>query len=271
MYTDSIPLGQVAEEQKLKNRILSFVRTKLFTGELAPGSRLSEVSLAKEVGISRTPVREAMMQLHAEGVVDQLPRYGWFVRSPGRSELIELYELRELLEGHAAASAATIASESQIAKLRECLETFRMAVRQMRKDDRLVLERDQLELTTAGDLSFHEAILRVCGNSWVLKIAGQCRLIGRLHAAKWRLSPVVGSAEGRSEAERNSTIQEVRRAAYRTLHQHHQIFRAIRSRKANLARQLMSEHIRSGLANALSSFDGNSANSRIPTALAAAL
>ena len=270
MYTDSMQVGQLIEYQKLKDRAIALIRGKLLSGNLPPASRLSEVAIANEFGISRTPVREAMVQLHAEGLVDQLPRYGWFVRAPDRAELVELYELRELLEGHAAACAASVSTDANVADLRCCVTEFRSAVRLMNDDHRLALEIDQLERTTSLDLRFHETILRICGNGWVMKIAGQCRLIGRLHAAKWRSSAVIGALKGGDPSRQEVVIAEILRTNYLTLRQHHQIYRAIRRHDPPIARQVMSQHIRTGLANVLRHVDGNPSVDRVPTALAVA-
>ena len=270
MYTVSMQAGQLSESQKLKDRATTLIRGKLLSGDLPPGSRLSEVAMANDFGISRTPVREAMVQLYAEGLVDQLPRYGWFVRAPDRAELIELYELRELLESHAAACAASASTEANVADLKACVTEFRGVIRLMNDDHQLALDPQQLDRTTSLDLNFHETILRICGNSWVMKIAGQCRLISRLHAAKWRSSAVIGAFEGGDAVRQDAVIAEILRINYVTLRQHHQIYRAIRRHDAPFARQLMSQHIQSGLANVLRQVDGNPSFDRLPTALAVA-
>ena len=271
MYTSSIHPSQASEELKLKDRVLSFVREKLFTGQLAPGSRLSEIAIAKQVGISRTPVREAMMQLHAEGVVDQLPRYGWFVRMPDRAELIDLYEIRELLECHAAARAAETATVKQCDKLKSLLQEFRVSVQQLRDKPTLALNAEHLQRSMSLDLQFHESVLEIGGNNWVWRIAAQCRLITRLHLAKWRLSPVTEFTEGRSSPDPSHLKAEILLCNFRTLRQHHQIHRAIAHKDATLARQIMATHIRAGLARALAHLDKSFSAERTASELAAQL
>jgi DNA-binding GntR family transcriptional regulator len=101
----------------LKQRAYDHIRQKLMSGVLIGGSRISDAELAEEIGISRTPVREAIIQLETEGVIEQIPRFGSFIRMLSREELIHLYELREVLEGHNAAMAAERATPEEVRRL----------------------------------------------------------------------------------------------------------------------------------------------------------
>lgn len=94
-------------------RLLQDIRA----GSLPPGTRLRETELAERLGISRTPVREAIRQLEADGLVIHLPRQGATVRSLDYAEVIELYEMRAVLEGTAARLAARAASEVELSEL----------------------------------------------------------------------------------------------------------------------------------------------------------
>jgi DNA-binding GntR family transcriptional regulator len=87
------------------------------TGDLAPGARLTEIELAERLAISRTPVREAIRRLEADGLVAHEPRVGARIRSLDYAEVMELYEMRNVLEGTAARMAARSASEVEIAEL----------------------------------------------------------------------------------------------------------------------------------------------------------
>jgi DNA-binding GntR family transcriptional regulator len=88
------------------------------TGQLLPGTRLTEVELADRLAVSRTPVREAIRRLEADGLVSHEPRVGAMVRSLDYAEVMELYEMRSVLEGTAARMAARSASEVEIAELK---------------------------------------------------------------------------------------------------------------------------------------------------------
>jgi DNA-binding GntR family transcriptional regulator len=83
----------------IHERVADAIRETIVSGEYAPGAGLSEVALSDELGVSRTPVREALKQLAAEGLVRVVPRVGTFVAEPTRRDVVELFQLRELLEG----------------------------------------------------------------------------------------------------------------------------------------------------------------------------
>ena len=95
-------------------RLLEQIRS----GQLQPGARLRETDLADRLGISRTPVREAIRQLEADGLVIHVPRQGATVRKLDHAETMELYDMRTVLEGTAARLAARAASDSELAELR---------------------------------------------------------------------------------------------------------------------------------------------------------
>lgn len=86
--------------------LLERIRTKITSGELEPGNPLSEVSLAQEFDVSRTPIREVLKQLQLEGLIEIRPKVGTFIREPTRREIVELFQLKEVLEGLAAALMA---------------------------------------------------------------------------------------------------------------------------------------------------------------------
>ncbi len=86
-------------------------------GTLPPGARLREVELAERLGISRTPVREAIRRLEADGLVEHLPRQGASLRRLSYAEVMELYEMRAVLEGTAARLAARAASDLELREL----------------------------------------------------------------------------------------------------------------------------------------------------------
>lgn len=105
--------GDISQGQSAYRRLLDEIRL----GTLAQGTRLRETELADRLGISRTPVREAIRQLEADGLVAHLPRLGATIRSLDYAEVIELYEMRAVLEGTAARLAARAASDIELAEL----------------------------------------------------------------------------------------------------------------------------------------------------------
>lgn len=102
------PQGQSAYRQLL---------AEIRQGRLLPGARLRETELAERLGTSRTPVREAIRQLEADGLVTHLPRQGASIRGLDHAEVIELYEMRGVLEGTAARLAARMALPVEIEEL----------------------------------------------------------------------------------------------------------------------------------------------------------
>lgn len=104
---------EIPQGQSAYRRLLDEIRS----GTLAPGARLREIELAERLGISRTPVREAIRQLESDGLVTHLPRQGATIRSLDHAEVVELYEMRAVLEGTAARLAARAASDIELAEL----------------------------------------------------------------------------------------------------------------------------------------------------------
>jgi len=98
-------------------RVRDLLEEAILEGELKPGERLRAEALAQRFGTSRTPVREALLQLEGQGLVEVEPNRGAVVRTFDRDDVVELYEIRALIEPHAAARAATRISEAQIADL----------------------------------------------------------------------------------------------------------------------------------------------------------
>ncbi|MXG92017.1 GntR family transcriptional regulator [Nocardioides flavescens] len=116
-----------------QSRVISEMRQRIITGAAASGALLSEVALAEEFGVSRTPVREALKQLQTEGLVEIRPRVGTFVAAPSRRDLTELFEMKELLEGAAARLLAQRGRVREVELLEENVHQGDLAVR---ADDR---------------------------------------------------------------------------------------------------------------------------------------
>lgn len=91
---------------ELSQRVYDHLCRQLLTGELAGGDKVSELAVAKQTGVSRSPVREAMVRLAAEGMLDRVPKLGAFVRTPSAADIDEFFGLRRWLESGAAASLA---------------------------------------------------------------------------------------------------------------------------------------------------------------------
>lgn len=112
------------QESALRDRI----RELVVRGDFPLGASLSELSLAEQFSVSRTPVREALKQLEQEGLVEIRPRVGTFVRVPTRREIVELFQLKESLEGLAAGLMARRGDVPELRRLRANVEQSRWAV-----------------------------------------------------------------------------------------------------------------------------------------------
>jgi DNA-binding GntR family transcriptional regulator len=121
----------------------------LSPGGLAAGAHIDEKEFSERLGISRTPVREAVRRLEVEGLVKRAPRRGVFVTDLSPEAIDELYSLREVLEGLAARLASARATDAEIQKLRETYDRYAGAVRA--HDVAKIFERD---------VDFHDLIAR---------------------------------------------------------------------------------------------------------------
>jgi len=137
------------------------IRQAILDGRLEPGSRLKEEELARELGISRTPVREALLMLQAEGLVDATPNRGAIVRSHTADDLRDLYQLRALLEGYGARLAAGRISDEQVHELWASCYRF----------EALCGETD-IRALVRENLFFHNSVLDAAGSSrlsWMVR------------------------------------------------------------------------------------------------------
>ncbi len=140
-------------------RVLELVQAleqEIVTGQLAPGERLDEATLASRFGVSRTPVREALNQLASTGLVEVKPRRGAAVAAPGLKDLLEMFEVMAELEGLCGRLAARRMSGEE----RAALETAHEACRTCADDG----EHDGYY---AANVDFHEAIYAGCHNRFL--------------------------------------------------------------------------------------------------------
>lgn len=122
---ETLTNGQAAAREAA---LLDRIRNLVLGGDFPPGAPLSEVFLAQEFEVSRTPIREALKQLQHEGLVEIRPKVGTFVREPTRREIVELFQLKESLEGLAASLLARRGEVPELSVLRRNLEESDMAV-----------------------------------------------------------------------------------------------------------------------------------------------
>jgi DNA-binding GntR family transcriptional regulator len=141
---------KVLAPPSLTESVAAELRDGIAAGRLKPGERLVEADLAARMGISRAPVREALRQLEFEGLVAGRPRRGYIVRELSTAELIELYDLRVLLEPVLTRAAAEQIGAEELERLRATVEQMRSAAR----------EQQWAEVVNA-DRAFHAEIGRL--------------------------------------------------------------------------------------------------------------
>lgn len=112
----------VSEESGAHHEVINALRERIVGGELPPGARLVERTLAQELGVSRIPVREALNVLRGEGFVTAYPRRGMVVRALSDEDIEELFEVREALEVLVARCAAARATDAELDRLANVLE-----------------------------------------------------------------------------------------------------------------------------------------------------
>ncbi|OVZ64979.1 GntR family transcriptional regulator [Pigmentiphaga sp. NML080357] len=187
-----------------------YVRTAIRSGELAPGTRLREIELAELLGLSRTPVREALSRLESEGLVVNESGRGLVVTELDQSMINELYVMREVLEGTAARLAARHASDVEISALREIAD----------RDAQLLEQPDQLAV---NNHFFHETLYRCAHNRYLLKT------LNSLQESMSLLGPTTLAMPGRAQS---------------SSREHQEMVAALEQRDPDLAERITREHIR---------------------------
>jgi DNA-binding GntR family transcriptional regulator len=148
----------------LREVIFNTLREAIIAGELKPGERLMEVKLAEKMGVSRTPVREAIRKLELEGLVDMFPRKGAHVAELSAKDIMDVLEVRASLDALATALAAERIFDEEIKELKHVLTQFIS-----------YSEKDNLQGVIKKDVEFHDLIYRASRNERLIQIASNLR------------------------------------------------------------------------------------------------
>lgn len=163
-------------------------------GALRPGQHLVESELARQLGVSRQPVREALHRLEAEGWIDLRPGQGAFVHVPTDQEVDQLLDVRELLEGATARLAARAATPEAVAALRATWQTGAAAV-----------ESGDVAAAVAANNDFHAAVAEIAGNAVLAQLS---EIVGR--RVRWyyrKVAPARGHESWSEHAELVAAIE----------------------------------------------------------------
>ena len=198
-------------QSSLHDEVAAQLRERIFAGELPPGTFLDEVRLAEQMSISRTPLREALKVLTAEGLVRHEPRRGCFVNEVTEQDLDEIFPVIGLLEGRCAYEAAQHASDADIA----ALDVLHQKLAKHAKARRI---NEYYE----ANFAIHEAIIRLAGNRWLAGVIADLRKILRLARLQHLHAP------GRLD---------------QSLSEHLAVFAALKARDADGAEAAMRTHL----------------------------
>ena len=153
----------------LHDEVAATLREQIFDGTLAPGSFVDEAALCERLSISRTPLREALKVLTAEGLLRHEPRRGCFVNEVTERDLDEIFPVIALLEGRCAYEAARNASDAELNELDALHERLVRHARARRINDYY-----------ATNHISHEAIIKLADNKWLAQVIGDLRKILKL-------------------------------------------------------------------------------------------
>jgi DNA-binding GntR family transcriptional regulator len=205
------PVVNPLKRTRLVDEAARTLREAILTGELGSGARLRQVQLASQLGISRTPLREALMKLEQEGLIELLPGGGLRVRLLNLDEAVELYDLREVLDGLAARLAAQRIGERGLKEIDRHLAAMKEC-----------LHRQDAHRWFVAHVDFHDEIFRAGGNERLRALSSVVRLsIQRFHPVLLTTPNRLAEAYG----------------------EHHEIFEAIRVHDPEAAERLARSHI----------------------------
>jgi DNA-binding GntR family transcriptional regulator len=211
----------------LPRQVHAALRSRLLDGSLPPGSRLDYKQLAIELGVSTTPVREAVSQLASEGFVELVPRLGAVVRSLNHTTAIEFYEVREAVETFASMKAAERLAPRHIELLANHLQTMRRVHADFKAAGTHGLEATALHEFLDADLAFHRTVLLAARNPALARTVEESQVQARIFFAD----------RGVHDSYRTALACE----------QHGEIYDALEKRDGTAASEAMRRHIRSSL------------------------
>lgn len=211
MQDGSLTPIKLEHQPQMRDQVFEKIRQAIIAGKLKPGQRLVERTLAEQLGVSRTPIREALRMLELEGLISYLPKLGAVVAQVSDAEVLEIYRIRAVLEGLAARMAAERITPEIVNKLMKKLIDIEGAARQR---DLARLEREHRQ--------FNDIIYRAAGSVRLYDMI--TTLVDHIH----RYTKVGYSLPGR--------IEEATR-------EHRRLAEAIKGKNGALAEQMAREHI----------------------------
>lgn len=219
----------------MRERAYWHIHQQIANGVLKGGSALSEVALATELGSSRTPIREAIGQLVAEGLLEQTPTGTALVVQLRREDIAELYELREALELYAIEKVASVVlRQEDTARLQSVVDEVWALEQELLRSGTSALSESQMDRFLASDFTFHSLLISIAGNSRIQRIVTETRLLIRIFSIH-----------------RKGHSAHLLHGIYT---QHNEVLQAVCAGDVLRARKVLSEHIRTSLKERLDEF-----------------
>ncbi|ADQ13648.1 GntR family transcriptional regulator [Halanaerobium hydrogeniformans] len=208
-YKFSEKLGQ--KYKNLGDEVYETVKNKIINHEIKPGERIIDKNLAEQLGVSRSLVRQALTILEKEDLVTSVPRSGFYVKEIKERDVVEIYEIRKILEKAATEKAVPNIPEKDIAKLNTIFENAK-------KD----LDKDKVVEFIKADSELHKVIINNCGNQRLIKLINSYNT----YIAFYRVVDL-------------SRVERAKEAYF----EHLEIFNAVKERDVELTVELMAKHI----------------------------
>ena len=224
-------------QETLGLKVYDRLRDRLVRGAFPPGARLVNRKIARQVGASAIPVREAIHRLASEGLVEYVPGAGAYVPRLDRRKLAQLYDLREALEPLAAAEASRQLAPQDLADLKAACNGMHAILRELRRKRASHATPAMMERWLGCDERFHETLVRAARNPWLTRIIGDLRILAQIFSVQ------------RSEPELLTP-----KLAARTWRTHLGLLGALRRRNEKEARHWMTVQIREGRSHVLDYF-----------------
>lgn len=175
------------KQRTLRQQAYERMRDMFLSGAFPAGSPLSENYLAKELGMSRTPIREAIRQMEMEGIIDYAPRFGAVLHSADWQELDQMYGVREALESHAAVEAAKSITPKALMQLELLWLTMQDITEEFELSENPIIDGDNLDTFLCADIEFHQVIVAAADNQYLSKMVNDTRLLTRVFTSTcWR-------------------------------------------------------------------------------------
>ena len=195
--------------ENLTEQVYKVLLDMVINGELKPDERIVEESISKKLRISRTTLKRAINILIGEGIVEERPKKGCYLKSYSKKEILDIYYVREVIEGLSARIAAEIIKPHELKELKEII-----------KKSEEYLEQNDINSYNTMNTKFHELLTKISKNKMIISILGKYNII--------RISLKIGETK----------------VSKKSIEEHKSIIKAIESADGDMAEKIIRNHIR---------------------------